>query len=659
MYLVIIALPLLAATVAGFLGRKIGRTGSHIITCGSLVLTAALALVAFYEVGLSKSPVSIKLTEWIDSELLVVSWGFLFDSLTVSMLLPVLIVSALVHIYSIGYMSEDPHNQRFFAYLSMFTFFMLMLVTGENYLLMFIGWEGVGISSYLLINFWFTRLQANKAAIKALVMNRVGDYGFSIGLWTLIWVFGNLDYSTIFSLAPLMNETLITIVSICLLIAAMGKSAQIGLHTWLPDAMEGPTPVSALIHAATMVTAGVYLLLRSSPILEFGSTPLILITWVGALTAFFAATTGLLQNDLKRVIAYSTCSQLGYMVFACGLSNYSIGIFHLVNHAFFKALLFLSAGAVIHALNDEQDMRKMGGLVNLLPFTYTMMLIGSLSLMALPFLTGFYSKDLIIEVAYGQYLFTGNVAYWLGTISAVFTAFYSLRLLALTFLTYPNGPRVNYNSTHEAPLVMAAPLVILALMSIFFGYIAKDLFIGMGTDFWGNSLFVHPNHLSLVEAEFAIPTFYKLLPLIGSLSGGALALILYHLFPQFTINLADSTLGRTLYRFFNQKYWFDNIYNSLILSPLLNFGYITNKVLDRGAIELIGPYGLVNSFRNASKTITKFDTGFIPNYAMYIFLGMVSFILLIFYVGDPRFLLLFLWAAIFLGSPRDTVEGKN
>ena len=650
MYLAILTLPLLSATVAGFLGRKVGKTGSHLITCGSLVLTALLAFVAFYEVGLCQSPVSIKLMSWIDSEFMLVSWGFNYDSLTVSMLLPVLIVSALVHIYSTSYMGEDPHNQRFFSYLSMFTFFMLMLVTGDNYLVMFIGWEGVGISSYLLINFWFTRLQANKAAIKALVMNRVGDWGFSIGLWAIFWTFGNLDFTTVFSLAPFMDEDLITVISICLLIAAMGKSAQIGLHTWLPDAMEGPTPVSALIHAATMVTAGVYLLLRSSPILEYGSTPLILITWVGALTAFFAATTGLLQNDLKRVIAYSTCSQLGYMVFACGLSNYSIGIFHLVNHAFFKALLFLSAGAVIHALNDEQDMRKMGGLVNLLPFTYTMILIGSLSLMALPFLTGFYSKDLILEVAFGQYLFTGNVAYWLGTISAVFTAFYSLRLLALTFLTYPNGPKINYLGTHEAPLIMAIPLVLLAIMSVFFGYVTKDLFIGVGTNFWGNSLFVHPNHVSLIEAEFAIPTFYKLLPLFGSLFGGGFALVLYHLFPLFTISLTENTLGRTLYRFLNQKYWFDNLYNNLILSKLLDFGYTTNKTLDRGVIELVGPYGLVNVFKNASSKITSLDTGFIPSYAMYIFSGLILFITLIFYVGDPRLFLLLLWAVLLLPS---------
>ena len=479
-------------------------------------------------------------------------------------------------------------------------------------------------------------------------MNRVGDWGFSIGLFAIFWVFGNLDYTTVFSLTPFVDEGLITIISICLLIAAMGKSAQIGLHTWLPEAMEGPTPVSALIHAATMVTAGVYLLLRSSPILEYGSTPLILITWVGALTAFFAATTGLLQNDLKRVIAYSTCSQLGYMVFACGLSNYSIGIFHLVNHAFFKALLFLSAGAVIHALNDEQDMRKMGGLVNLLPFTYTMILIGSLSLMALPFLTGFYSKDLILEAAFGQYLFTGNIAFWLGTISAVFTAFYSLRLLALTFLTYPNGPRISYLSTHEAPLIMAIPLVILALFSIFFGYLTRDLFVGLGSDFFGNSLFVHPNHLSLIEAEFGIPLWTKLLPLVGSLSGALVALIIYQLYYSTTNYIVKTSFGRGLYRFFNQKYFFDNFANYFIINPALTFGFITSKILDKGVLELLGPRGLTQVLTTTSNKIVSFDTGSITQYALFIFISAVGLIVTIFYLEDPRYFILYLITTSFI-----------
>jgi len=647
MYLAIISLPLISATVAGFLGRKVGRTGSYLITCISLVITILLALVAFYEVGFSQSPISIKIIDWIDSEFLFISWGFLYDSLTVSILLPVLIVSALVHIYSIGYINEDPHTQRFFAYLSIFTFFMLMLVTGDNYLLIFIGWEGVGISSYLLINFWFTRLQANKAAIKAIVINRIGDWSFSLGLFSIIWVFGTLEFATVFSLVPMIDENIITIISVLLLIGAIAKSAQIGLHTWLPDAMEGPTPVSALIHAATIVTAGVYLLIRSSPILEYGSTSLILITWVGALTAFFAATTGLLQNDLKRVIAYSTCSQLGLLFVVCGLSQYDVALFHLVNHAWFKALLFLSAGSVIHAINDEQDIRKFGGLASLLPFTYIMIIIGSFSLIALPFLTGFYSKDLIIELGYGQYNFTGHAVYWLATLSAVFTAIYSIRSLYLTFLNYPNGVKINYLFTHEAPITMSIPLVVLAFFSIFFGYITKDLFVGMGTDFWANSLFVHPNHSILVETEFAVPTVIKLLPLVGSLLGTLGVYFVYSIYSILTTNLISSSLGKGFYRFFNQKYFFDNIYNYFLLKPALNFGYITNKVLDKGAIELIGPYGLINSFKTASRSITSFDTGFIPHYALYIFFGAVGFITLVLYVGNPKLFILLLYILVF------------
>jgi len=376
MYLSILALPMFGSAIAGLRGRSIGVTGAHIVTTGCLTLSAILAIVAFYEVGLCGSPVSIELFSWIDSEFMLVTWGFLFDSLTVSMLLPVLVVSSLVHLYSISYMAEDPHNQRFFSYLSMFTFFMLILVSGDNYFIMFIGWEGIGISSYLLINFWFTRIQANKSGIKALTVNRVGDMFLSIGFFAIFWVFGNVDYATVFSVSPFINESAITIIGLLLLIGAMAKSAQIGLHTWLPDAMEGPTPVSALIHAATLVTAGVYLMLRSSPIIEYGPTVLIVITWVGAITAFFAATTGLLQNDLKRVIAYSTCSQMGYLFMAVGLSQYNVALFHLVNHAFFKALLFLAAGAVIHGMADQQDLRRLGGLVNFLPFTYTAILIG-------------------------------------------------------------------------------------------------------------------------------------------------------------------------------------------------------------------------------------------------------------------------------------------
>lgn len=559
-----------------------------------------------------------------------VSWGFMFDTLTVSMLLPVLVVSSLVHIFSVDYMSADPHNQRFFSYLSMFTFFMLVLVTGDNYLIMFVGWEGIGISSYLLINFWFTRIQANKSAIKALVVNRVGDMFLSVGFFAIFFVFGNLDYATVFTLAPFINETLLTIIGLLLLFAAMGKSAQIGLHTWLPDAMEGPTPVSALIHAATLVTAGVYLVLRSSPIIEYGPTTLIVITWVGALTAFFAASTGLLQNDLKRVIAYSTCSQMGYLFMACGLSQYNVALFHLVNHAFFKALLFLAAGAVLHATYDQQDQRRLGGLLGFLPFTYTAILIGSLSLMALPWLTGFYSKDLILEVAYGQYEFSGIAAYWLGTLSACLTAFYSLRLISLTFLTYPNASKSVYLNTHDAPTIVMIPLTILSLLAIFFGYIGRDMFVGMGSDFLSPSLFTHPSHITLMEAEFGLSLGIKLLPAIGTLAGAGLALYLYHVAPLFTIALTNSPTGQKLYRFFNGKYFVDVIYNHYFINGGLQFGYTVSKTLDRGIIELVGPHGLSSSLTTSSKTISKQDNGSVTSYALYILLGQIIITLVVF-----------------------------
>jgi NADH-ubiquinone oxidoreductase chain 5 len=384
MYLSILILPLLGSIISGLLGRKIGKTGSHIITSTCVIMSSILSSIAFYEVGLCNSPVSVILFSWLESDYLSIIWEFYFDQLTVSMFIPVLYISSLIHIFSTDYMSEDPHNQRFFSYLSLFTFFMLILVAGGNYFVMFIGWEGIGIVSYLLINFWFTRIQANKSAILALTMNRVGDMGLSIGFFTIVSLFGSVDYSTIFSITPFMNETAITIIGLLLLSGAMAKSAQIPLHSWLPGSMEGPTPVSALIHAATLVTAGLYLLLRSSPILEYSPTALLVITLIGASTAFFAATCGLVQNDLKRIIAFSTISQLGYMVMAVGLSQYNVALMHVINHAFFKALLFLGAGAVIHSIADQQDIRKMGGLIKFFPFTYTTMLIGSLSLMALP-----------------------------------------------------------------------------------------------------------------------------------------------------------------------------------------------------------------------------------------------------------------------------------
>ena len=528
-------------------------------------------------------------------------------------------------------MSHDPHLPRFMAYLSLFTAFMLVLVTGDNYMQMFLGWEGIGLSSYLLINFWFTRLQANKAAIKAMIVNRIGDFGLALGIFMIYIFFQSVEYCSVFAMVPFfaeqkvcflsLNFNLLDAIGILLFIGAVGKSAQLGLHTWLPDAMEGPTPVSALIHAATLVTAGVFLMARSSPLLEYANGALSVITVFGGMTAFFAATTGLLQNDLKRVIAYSTCSQLGYMVFACGVSNYAVGVFHLANHAFFKALLFLSAGSVIHGVSDEQDMRKMGGLRRLLPFTYAMMLIGSLSLMGMPFLTGFYSKDVILEVAYAKYTIPGHFAYWLGTFAAFFTAFYSMRLAFLTFLSEPNGYRPIITNAHDSPIRMALPLAILAVPSIFIGFIARDMIIGLGSDFWSNAIFVHPQNLNSIDAEF-IPHSMKLLPVGLSILGAGSACFFYSYQSQSLYNLKISEFGRNLYTFLNRKWFFDKVYNEYIAQGLLSFGYHTSyKTIDRGLIEIFGPMGFSTVVMKKANLMRELQTGYIYHYAFFIFIG--------------------------------------
>nr|UFY98806.1 NADH dehydrogenase subunit 5 [Corynespora cassiicola]UFY98822.1 NADH dehydrogenase subunit 5 [Corynespora cassiicola] len=628
MYLAIIILPLLGSIASGFFGRKIGVSGAHIITCTAVITTTVLAIVAFFEVGLNNIPVSIEVFRWIDSESLNVSWGFHFDSLTVSMLLPVLIISSLVHIYSIGYMSHDPHNQRFFSYLSLFTFMMLILVTANNYLLMFVGWEGVGVCSYLLVCFWFTRVAANQSALSALLTNRVGDCFLTVGMFAILWCFGNLDYATVFSLAPYMNENVITIIGICLLIGAMAKSSQVGLHVWLPMAMEGPTPVSALIHAATMVTAGVYLLMRSSPLIEYSSTVLMLCLWLGAITTVFSSLIGLFQQDIKKVIAYSTMSQLGMMVIAVGLSCYNIALFHLVNHAFYKGLLFLGAGAVIHAVADNQDFRRYGGLRPFLPLTYSVMLIASLSLVAFPFMTGFYSKDFILESAYGQYYFSSTVVYIIATIGAMFTTLYSVKVLYLTFLTNPNGPLINYKHAHEGDIFMSLPLMVLAVFSIFFGFITKDMFIGLGSGFFAdNALFIHPSHEIMLDTEFGVPTLFKLLPLVFTVSLSVIAIVLSEFLSTLLIYYKLSRFGYNIFSFFNQRFFIELFYNRFITGVVLKLGGQTTKVLDKGSVEYLGPYGLEKGLLNISNNIAKLNTGVITSYALYIVVGIVLYML--------------------------------
>jgi len=629
MYLSLIFFPLLGSISSGFFGRKIGVSGAKLITCSSIFITTILSIIVFFEVGFNNIIVTINLFKWIDSELINILWGFNFDSLTVSMLIPVLIISLLVHIYSIGYMSHDPHNQRFFSYLSLFTFMMIILVTANNLLIMFIGWEGVGVCSYLLVSFWFTRIAANQSSISAFLTNRVGDCFLTIGMFIIIWSIGNLDYTTIFSISPYINENIVTLIGICLLIGAMAKSSQIGLHVWLPMAMEGPTPVSALIHAATMVTAGVYLLMRVSPLLEYSSITLTLCLWVGAITSVFSSLIGLFQQDIKKVIAYSTMSQLGMMVIGVGLSSYNIALFHLINHAFYKGLLFLAAGSVIHAVADNQDFRKYGGLIKFLPLTYSVILIASLSLVAFPFMTGFYSKDFILESAYGKFYLSSIITYFIAVIAAIFTTLYSVKVLYLTFLTNPNGPIVNYKQAHESDIFMSFPLIILAIFSIFFGYITKDIFIGIGSGFFiDNSIFISPQHEILINTEFGTPILFKILPLIFTVIFTLIALIYSELTPIKIIDFKLTRIGYNIFGFFNQRFLIELFYNKYITNQVLNIGGKTTKIIDKGSVEFIGPFGLEVALINLSKNISKLDSGTITSYALYILSGLFIYIVI-------------------------------
>ena len=538
------------------------------------------------------------------------------------------------------------HNQRFFSYLSLFTFMMIILVTANNFLLMFVGWEGVGICSYLLVCFWFTRIAANQSSLSAFLTNRVGDCFLTIGMFAILWSFGNIDYSTVFSLAPYINEKVVTIIGICLLIGAMAKSSQVGLHVWLPMAMEGPTPVSALIHAATMVTAGVYLLMRTSPLIEYSSTVLMLCLCLGAVTTVFSSLIGLFQQDIKKVIAYSTMSQLGMMVIAVGLSCYNIALFHLINHAFYKGLLFLGAGAVIHAVADNQDFRKYGGLRPFLPLTYSVMLIASLSLVAFPFMTGFYSKDFILESAYGQYYYSSTIVYMIATIGAMFTTLYSVKVLYLTFLTNPNGPLVNYKQAHEGSVFMSFPLIILAVFSILFGYITKDIFIGLGSGFFAdNALFIHPSHEIMLDTEFGVPTLFKLLPLVFTILLSVISIILSENVPGVLSKFKLTRVGYNVFSFFNQRFLIELFYNNYITNFILKLGGQTTKVIDKGSVELLGPFGLEKSLLSLSKSISSLDTGVITSYALYILIALIFYILIPYLsITDNSILILILFS---------------
>jgi proton-translocating NADH-quinone oxidoreductase chain L len=643
MLLFLVFIPLLNFCYMWFLGLIIGKRNVLWLIAHSYVIILVLSFIGFWKVCICGDIEYFLLGSWINCGLFVVNWGFIFDSLSISMLLMVTIVSGLVHFYSIGYMESDASLLRFMSYLSLFTFFMFILVTSDNFAQLFLGWEGIGLCSYLLISFWNTRVQANKASLKAIVMNRLGDFGYLCGLVLVYFFFRSVDFSVVFVLVPFFTNVsffflywdiyCVDAICFCLFIGSVGKSAQMGLHTWLPDAMEGPTPVSALIHAATLVTAGVFLIIRCSPIFEFAPIALFIILIIGGLTSFFAATIAITQNDIKKVIAYSTCSQLGYMVFICGLSSYHVSMFHLVNHAFFKALLFLGAGSVIHAMSGEQDVRKYGKLVNLIPYTYSLMLIGFISLSGLPFLSGFYSKDLILEIAFSSYTLGGVFVYWLGSISAGLTAFYSFRVFYLTFWGKNMSYKFYIQSVHELPQSMGFSLFVLAIGSILSGYVLKDSFVGAGSIFWSNSIFILSKNSSHLDCEF-IPLIFKNLPLIFSFLGIFLALIFNNIFLKINKNIQGLTIDvqtkknqgfyhnstlRSLIKviwFLNNKWYFDYVYNYYIGFSILKHGYETfYKLIDKGFIEICGVQGLSSIVYKLALILSRKQSGYIYNSA--------------------------------------------
>ncbi len=653
LFKLIVFLPLVAAIVAGIGGTlafaRIGKTGSfgddfdgHFngpawpsrLTTFFLVTAAILSWIAFFDVA-GGNTYKVEVLSWIRSGSFAADWTLRIDMLTAVMLVVVNTVSAIVHIYSIGYMAHDQHQPRFFAYLSLFTFAMLMLVTADNLLQMFFGWEGVGLASYLLIGFWYKKPSANAAAIKAFVVNRVGDFGFALGIFATYKIFGSIEFDTIFNAAgEQAGKTIeflgiqfdaMTTIALLLFMGAMGKSAQFMLHTWLPDAMEGPTPVSALIHAATMVTAGVFLVARMSPFFEVAPMAQTFVVIIGAITAFFAATVGLVQNDIKRVIAYSTCSQLGYMFVAMGVGAYGVGMFHLFTHAFFKALLFLGSGSVIHAMSDEQDMRKMGGLRPHLKKTYWLMVIGTLALTGFPLTAGYFSKDAIIESAFASPNVAGQFAFWMLVIAALMTAFYSWRLIFMTFHGKPRASKEVMSHVHESPRVMIMPLYVLALGALFAGWLFVDKFIGLESEalFWGTGIYRSAEN-EIIHLMHNVPKWVVYSPAVAMVLGFAISWLFYIKRPDIPARLA--TTNGPLYQFLLNKWYFDEIYDFLIVRPLMWLGKFLWKQGDGRIIDGLGPNGVASRVADISSFAVRMQSGFVYHYAFAMLLGVAGLV---------------------------------
>lgn len=646
-------LPLIGAIIAGLFGRRIGNIASQSVTTGLLFVSCALSwwLFASHTWG-HMADFTLKLLPFITIDAFQSYWSVRIDALSVTMLVVVTTVSSLVHLYSWGYMKEDPSKPRFFAYLSLFSFAMLMLVTAGDFMQLFFGWEGVGLASYLLIGFWYHKNSASSAAIKAFVVNRVGDFGFALGIIAIFWQFGTIEFAQLFPQIPNLvgktqeflghNVISLELIAILLFIGAMGKSAQLFLHTWLPDAMEGPTPVSALIHAATMVTAGVYMVCLLSPLFEHAPLAKTIITYVGAATAIFAASIGFTQNDIKRVIAYSTCSQLGYMFFAAGIGAYEAAMFHLFTHAFFKALLFLGAGSVIHGMHHEQDMRHMGGLAKYMPMTFGVMMIGTIAITGLGIpmtqlgFAGFFSKDMIIESAYvASNTASGQFAFWMGILAALLTSFYSWRLIMMTFAgkqassdhdahhAHNDHAHDHHHTPHESPLIMLIPLFILSFGAIAAGFIFAPYFIGdYAHDFWGKAIYIAKTNHILHEAHHIKEIWVKFLPLIVTLIGLGLAWFFYMLYPKLPKKMAANK--GPLYTFLYNKWFFDEIYQVLFVKSAKALGDFFWKIVDIKIIDGLGPNGVAWSAIKSATGLVKTQTGFVYHYAFFMFLGIVG-----------------------------------
>ena len=631
-YAIAVFAPLLGAVLAGFFGRQMGDRPAQFVTIGLMVVAACCGVASFFPfLNEAPPPDVVDLGTWMDVGGFHVEWALRYDTLSAVMVAMVTFISTLIHIYSVGYMSHDATVPRFFSYLSLFTFAMLMLVTADNLVQLFFGWEGVGLASYLLIGYWYDRPSANRAAMKAFIVNRVGDLFFAVGIGLVFLTFGSVQFPDIFAALPghmddayhVLGHTWRSyeVIGVLLFLGAMGKSAQIGLHTWLPDAMEGPTPVSALIHAATMVTAGVFLMARFSPVLEFAPGALAFVGFIGATTALFAATIGCVQNDIKRIIAYSTCSQLGYMFIAAGAGAYQVSMFHLFTHAFFKALLFLAAGSVIHAMSDEQDIRRMGGIWRRIPITYAVVWIGSLALSGIPIFAGYYSKDAILEAAFAHGGI-GMYGYICGTLAAFLTAFYSWRLIILTFHGAPRADHHVMEHVHESPAVMIGPLLVLALGAVCTGFAFQYYFIDEGwPEFWGASIGQAPTNHVLADREH-IPALFAYLPTVLGVLGIALAYVMYMFVPALPARMAAAVPG--IYRFVLNKWYFDELYDAVFVRPAQ---VLARKLWSNDAKVIDGvPNGLAALTEDGSAAVVRIQTGSIAVYAFTMLIGLVVLI---------------------------------